>query len=338
MMVIDAFEAAVHQGWVKTILLDLAYTAYLVPLSLAFDNMEGPHAYTFFTYLNIVGTAFYIADIAMGFHTGFICDVRRALIMEAGKVAQYYVRHGGFWVDLIAALPIIPELVFSSVPSDATAYKWFYALRLLRLARVFRLLKVWGGSVFSNTLARGLQRFMSTAVLYFCNLLVGLSVLVNLMVAVCFMAASIFYFSFAINAMSDLLHGFSRQNRQAEALRRKLEDAEAWMQERHIPTHLQTKVRRYLVQVWAPHAGIDDAEQFDALPVELRGEIVNNLAGDSLRQCKMFHLLDDAMRAQLAAMAEPVRLVAGHDLYREADDADSFFILQEGEYLIIEAV
>lgn len=36
------------------------------------------------------------------------------------------------------------------------------------------------------------------------------------------------------------------------------------------------------------------------------------------------------MRAQLAAMAEPVRLVAGHDLYREADDADSFFILQEG--------
>lgn len=41
-------------------------------------------------------------------------------------------------------------------------------------------------------------------------------------------------------------------------------------QERHLPTHLQTKVRRYLVQVWAPHAGIDDAEQFDALPVELR--------------------------------------------------------------------
>ena len=37
------------------------------------------------------------------------------------------------------------------------------------------------------------------------------------------------------------------------------------------------------------------------------------------------------MRAQLAAMAEPVRLVAGHDLYREADDADSFFILQEGK-------
>lgn len=30
--------------------------AYLVPLSLAFDNMEGPHAYNFFTYLNIIGS------------------------------------------------------------------------------------------------------------------------------------------------------------------------------------------------------------------------------------------------------------------------------------------
>lgn len=38
------------------------------------------------------------------------------------------------------------------------------------------------------------------------------------------------------------------------------------------------------------------------------------------------------MRAQLAAMAVPVRLVAGHDLYREAEDASSFFILQEGEW------
>lgn len=33
-----------------------------------------------------------------------------------------------------------------------------------------------------RSFCRGLQRFMSTAVLYFCNLLVGLSVMVNLMV------------------------------------------------------------------------------------------------------------------------------------------------------------
>lgn len=162
-----------------------------------------------------------------------------------------------------AALPIVPELVLSSVPSDTTAYKWFYALRLLRLARVFRLLRgarpAAGLSVCVQrhqgvstaallpcgcahttrfpcsccslgrlglhqhlgtvrqplrtvpflapcvgqqgtlsaeqrtlcasppsrrpdvALRRGLQRFMSTAVLYFCNLLAALSILVNLM-------------------------------------------------------------------------------------------------------------------------------------------------------------
>ena len=46
---------------------------------------------------------------------------------------------------LPAALPIVPELVLNNVPSDTTAFKWFYALRLLRLARVFRLLQGEGG-------------------------------------------------------------------------------------------------------------------------------------------------------------------------------------------------
>ena len=37
------------------------------------------------------------------------------------------------------------------------------------------------------------------------------------------------------------------------------------------------------------------------------------------------------MRAQLASVALPVRLVAGHNLFEEGDAADSFYVLQEGE-------
>lgn len=37
------------------------------------------------------------------------------------------------------------------------------------------------------------------------------------------------------------------------------------------------------------------------------------------------------VRSQLAASAVPVRLVAGHNLYEEGDEADSFYVLQEGE-------
>lgn len=125
-----------------------------------------------------------------------------------------------------AAVPIIPELIATSKPTDTTALKWIYVLRLLRLARVFRLLKasgfavdssacippgsmqsgrqpgdsrrdspwltpqvrlpspprlqVWGGPVFINSLWRGLQRYLSTAVLFILNLVLALTVLINL--------------------------------------------------------------------------------------------------------------------------------------------------------------
>lgn len=128
-----------------------------------------------------------------------------------------------------AALPIIPEVVASCRATDTTAVKWLYMLRLLRLARVFRLLKVrlwgrsrrvpqdacsqapalpappacaalpcrrpppppwanarsrlpqvWGGLVWSSLLARFLQRFLSTSAVYLCNLMLALTMLLNL--------------------------------------------------------------------------------------------------------------------------------------------------------------
>lgn len=39
------------------------------------------------------------------------------------------------------------------------------------------------------------------------------------------------------------------------------------------------------------------------------------------------------MRAQLASVARPVRLVAGFDLFQEGDPADAFFVLQEGGWV-----
>lgn len=98
-----------------------------------------------------------------------------------------------------------------------------------------------------------------------------------------------------------------------------------------MPAAMQSKVRQYYVKVWAPHAGMDDATYFEDLPMDLRGEIVRGLAGETLRHSHMFRLLDDEMRAQLAGVARPVRLVAGHNLFQEGDDADAFYVLQEGE-------
>ncbi|KAL4442414.1 hypothetical protein ABPG77_004998 [Micractinium sp. CCAP 211/92] len=389
----DSVWAKAWDGFMS--LLDLTYTAYLVPLSVAFDDMQGA-TFTWFNGVDIAGTVCYIGDIFMGFHTGFVAayDVRRALVMEGSSVAHYYIWHGHFMTDLVATLPIIPEIVATTAHANTTAIKWLYMLRLLRLTRVFRLLKVWGGGVFTDPLSRGAQRFVSTAGLYLVNLVLALSILVNTMgciwwfiaemeglenswastaqlktslldashpaqwaaciyfatttmttvgygditpqtpaeqlVAVCYMATAVFYFGWMVNFLGDLLHA-SRKAQQADVLRHKLEGVEAWMQERHLPNGLQGRVRRYFVQVWAPHAGINDSEHFEDLPIHLRGEIVRTMAGDALRSSSMFRLLSEEMRAQLADAALPVRLVAGHNLYEEGDTADSFFVLQEGE-------
>eukprot|EP00887_Chlorella_sp_A99_P004770 scaffold4.g4770.t1 len=359
--------------------------------------------FTFFNVVNVAATALYVGDMAMGFHVGFVAahDVKRALVMEGAKVADYYVRHGSFLADLLATLPIVPELVFTSIHTDTTAVKWVYTLRLLRLARVFRLLKaggaeghsaragggsqwpIWGGGVFTNPLSRWLQRWFSTAGLYLMNLAVAMTLVVNLLGCIWWFlaelegledswvaatgpsqspfsadsslhlleasdparwAASILVVIVAtittnvVNFLGDLMHSSSRAARQAEALRRKLEDVENWMRSRHIPGHLQSKVRRYFIEVRRsaparagdcrpPGAAGARARTPTRAALPHRGEIVSALAGEALRQSRMFNLLDEA----LASVALPVRLVAGHNLFEEGEEAEDWYILQQGE-------
>jgi hypothetical protein len=44
------------------------------------------------------------------------------------------------------------------------------------------------------------------------------------------------------------------------------------------------------------------------------------------------------IRARLAASAEPLRLVAGHSLYEEGDEAHMFYVLQAGEWAVVASV
>ena len=57
------------------------------------------------------GVAFWI-DIFMGFTTGFVptYNLKRMIVMQPRLIAEYYVVHGTFICDFIAALPIIAEV------------------------------------------------------------------------------------------------------------------------------------------------------------------------------------------------------------------------------------
>jgi CRP-like cAMP-binding protein len=169
-------------------IVDLTYTSFFVALSIAFDNIVPGSSWTWLTYTDCAGTFFYLVDILLEFHTGFIVkyDVHRIVIMNGRDVAKQYVFQGnlnGFWVDLASTLAIIPEILGSALPGiSGGGYKAFYLFRLLRLFRVARLLKAaWGVSFLSSPISRALFRKINTATFYLINLLFFLAVFLNLM-------------------------------------------------------------------------------------------------------------------------------------------------------------
>lgn len=128
--------------------IDLVYTAFMVPLSLAFNQSLGVNAYTIF---DIIGSVVYICGILFDFHIGFIVkwDAASVVITDGWEVAKQYVRHGTFVIDVIAALPIILQIlfvIFRSFSYNQEAIRLLLILKLLRLLRVVHILKVCDSS------------------------------------------------------------------------------------------------------------------------------------------------------------------------------------------------
>jgi len=142
--VIDPLSLPANIWGSIVLFIDLVYTAFLVPLSLAFNQSLGVNAYTIF---DIIGSSVYICGILFDFHIGFIVkwDAASVVITDGWEVAKHYVRYGTFVIDVIAALPIILQIlfvIFRSFSYNQEAIRLLLILKLLRLLRVVHILKV----------------------------------------------------------------------------------------------------------------------------------------------------------------------------------------------------
>lgn len=169
-------------------IVDLTYTSFFVPISIAFDSIMPGSSWTWLTTVDVIGTSFYVFDMFLEFQTGFIVkyDVHRLEVKRGRDVAkQYVLRRGlnGFWVDAVSIIAIVPEILGSALPGiSGDGYKAFYLFRLLRLFRVARLLRAaWGVSFLSSPISRALFRKINTATFYLLNILFFLAVFMNLM-------------------------------------------------------------------------------------------------------------------------------------------------------------
>ena len=119
------------------------YTAFLVPLSVAFNEANGNDVNAFWI-IDYVGSLIYVVDIFIEFHVGFIVRWESSCItiQDGPSVAWHYFRHGTFWIDFVATLPVIGQIILSTEGAKDVSATILHALTLLKLLRLLRVFKV----------------------------------------------------------------------------------------------------------------------------------------------------------------------------------------------------
>eukprot|EP00887_Chlorella_sp_A99_P007803 scaffold20.g7803.t1 len=155
------------------------------------DNI-GPDRAAWLLALDMLGNTIYLIDLIAGFLIGFVvmCRNKTVVITSWKATAKFYVRHGSFWMDLIATLPLIVQAsgwahswhvtLLALNQADTEAFHIVQLLRLLRLIRVFRLLKGLTHPNAAGLLPRAIASRLSTGLVMGITIVYTMLVLINL--------------------------------------------------------------------------------------------------------------------------------------------------------------
>lgn len=154
----------------KTLIVavDVTYTAFLVPLSFAF--FHDVRVFNWMTIFDILGGFVYVVDVIMNFHIGIVLtrSMQARLVLDGSMVARLYVRRSTFVLDLIASLPVWPEVILVALnPGDslkvlAEITTWIRLTRMFRLFPLLQSLSVLSLTGYHN---RRMLRMMPSSVL-----------------------------------------------------------------------------------------------------------------------------------------------------------------------------
>jgi hypothetical protein len=162
---------------------DLVYTSYMVALSMAFNDYSSINAWTV---LDLTGSCIYVLDIIAEFHIGFMVrwDSEYVIIKDGLEVFKFYLTKSTFFLDFLASLPIILQILFVAQPSygsNTTAVRLLQLLRLLRLLRVANLIRTMGKVGQGGSLGTWLATKVSSLTIFMLRILFTFTVLLNLM-------------------------------------------------------------------------------------------------------------------------------------------------------------
>ncbi|BDA43662.1 Potassium voltage-gated channel subfamily H member 7 [Coccomyxa sp. Obi] len=150
------------------------------------------------------------------------------------------------------------------------------------------------------------------------------------LVAMVIMAFGLLFFGLLISAVGALLKDASTGVRRAHALRKKMNEVDAYAEARKLPEVLRQELFNYYQDVWFSYQEVHEAEILKELPVHLRAKLVCHVLRDVFENSYIFQGIDEVTKMDLAAVLSPVVVLPSHDLCRAGDRADCLWFLQDG--------
>jgi hypothetical protein len=106
---LDPTTSSLHLAWTLLMLLvDATYSAFAVPLTLAF----GARAHTLALAVDLLAGLLFTANVFLGFHVCFVLQngSRKRVVRDGRRVALIYLSTYTFWIDLLAVVPFLFQL------------------------------------------------------------------------------------------------------------------------------------------------------------------------------------------------------------------------------------
>jgi CRP-like cAMP-binding protein len=172
--------------------LDATYSAFLVPVAVAFVGKEEWAYWSPWAILDAVVGCVFTCDILFSLHRAATVrhNFRRRLLADGRLVARAYALHSHAALDIVTVAPFWVQvgLITFKYAGDPRFINALFALRVLRLLRVMPLIaKMF--DLTASDLGRSLMGVFSTAALYLATMLYVAAVLVNLLACLWFFTA-----------------------------------------------------------------------------------------------------------------------------------------------------
>eukprot|EP00803_Ostreobium_quekettii_P010868 evm.model.scf_1447.2 EVM.evm.TU.scf_1447.2 scf_1447:6160-16978(+) len=149
------------------------------------------------------------------------------------------------------------------------------------------------------------------------------------------MVINIMLFGLLISSISEMMKSATKNARNAETFRTKIDSVTSWLKQRGVPHRMQKKIFAYYAEVWIRQKEDKEAELIEDLPTTVRAEILHHIAKDLLGDLSVFREMDEDAHRRICGHLKPVSIAPGHELFCQGDSADSLFILEEGVMVIL---